>query len=76
MIDNAPPPRSGYKIVIPGGESTGWVSSGGFSPMLKTGIGMGFVPSQYAEIGTQIQIEIRGKLYNAEIVKKPFYKRA
>jgi len=76
MIDNAPPPRSGYKIVIPGGESTGWVSSGGFSPMLKTGIGMGFIPSQYAEIGRQIQIEIRGKLYNAEIVKKPFYKRA
>lgn len=75
MIDNAPPPRAGYKIIIPGEDSSGWVSSGGFSPILKTGIGMGFVPSKYAEVGRQIQIEVRGKFYKAEIVKKPFYKR-
>ncbi|MCX7871851.1 MAG: glycine cleavage system aminomethyltransferase GcvT [Verrucomicrobiae bacterium] len=76
MIESAPPPRSGYKIVISENPAVGWVSSGAFSPMLKNGIGMGFVPSQSAEVGRQIQIEIRGKLYRAEIVKKPFYKRS
>lgn len=75
IVENAPPPRSGYRILDSGGSEIGWISSGGFSPVLKTGIGMGFVKSEYAEVGRQVFIEIRNKTYKSEIIKKPFYKR-
>ena len=35
-----------------------------------------FVQKQFSEIGTVVQIDIRGKLYDAQIVKMPFYIRS
>ncbi len=58
------------------GESRiGHVTSGGLSPMLEIGVGMGYVNLPYNDIGTQIEIDVRGRKIPAEIVKKPFYKR-
>jgi len=37
------------------------------------GIGMGMVVPELAKPGTPVQIEIRGKLYPAVVVSKPFY---
>jgi aminomethyltransferase len=37
---------------------------------------MGYVPTEFASVGQQIQIDVRGRLVGAEIVKTPFYKRA
>jgi aminomethyltransferase len=39
-----------------------------------TGIGMAYLPVDFSKIGTRVQIEVRGKLFPAEVVKKPFYK--
>jgi aminomethyltransferase len=36
---------------------------------------MGYVPPQFAEVGGRIEIEIRGRRFAAEIVKKPIYKK-
>jgi aminomethyltransferase len=66
-------PRQHYPIVI-GGKPSGEVTSGTFSPMLEKGIGAGYVPSECSKIGTEIGIDIRGKVIPAEIVKPPFYK--
>jgi aminomethyltransferase len=39
-----------------------------------TGIGMAYLPAEFSKLGTCLQIEVRGRLFPAEVVKKPFYK--
>jgi aminomethyltransferase len=63
-------PRQGMTI-----EGGGEVTSGTHSPMLDVGIGMGYVPSAQAKIGTELTIDVRGRPRRAQVVKKPFYKR-
>lgn len=75
MTEKSAPPRPGYAI-FSGETKLGPVVSGTQSPSLSNGIGMGFVPPDAAVVGAAIQIEIRGKKYAAEIVKKPFYRKA
>ena len=70
MLDKAIP-RKGYIIYIKN-ISVGEVTSGTHSPSLSQGIGLGYIKSNYNKIGQRIQIEIRGKLINAEIVETPF----
>lgn len=70
------PPRAHYPIVLPDGTKIGELSSGVLSPSLMNGVGMGYIPKEHAAIGTDVAIEVRGKLFPAKIVKKPFYKKA
>jgi aminomethyltransferase len=63
-------PRQGMAI-----DGGGEVTSGTHSPTLDVGIGMGYVPSESAAVGTELSIDVRGKSRRARIVKKPFYKR-
>jgi aminomethyltransferase len=65
--------RSGYKILF-NGKPVGEVTSGTFSPLLKCGIGMGYVPPEISSPKTSIDILIRGKAVRAEIAEMPFYK--
>jgi len=51
------------------------VTSGSPAPFLKKNIGMAYVPPGDAEVRSEIQIEIRGRLAPARIVALPFYKR-
>jgi aminomethyltransferase len=67
-------PRQHYPIVHDGAK-IGEVTSGMFSPSLKKGIGMGYVPIECAEPGFKFDIEIRGVKHPAAVVKTPFYKR-
>jgi aminomethyltransferase len=63
-------PRQGMPIAE-GGE----VTSGTHSPMLEQGIGLGYIRSQFAEPGTEITIDVRGRERKATVVKKPIYRR-
>ena len=54
----------------------GEVVSGTQSPSLGIGIGMGYVPPEFAKVDTKIEIEIRGKRFAAVVVKKPIYKKS
>jgi aminomethyltransferase len=67
-------PRKGYDIVDADGSHVGKVTSGTMSPSLDKGIGLGYVPTDLSEPGTEIQIQIRNKAVPATIVKLPFYK--
>ena len=49
------------------------VTSGSFSPSLEIGIGMGYVPADLAEPGTEVEIDVRGKRRPARIASKPLY---
>lgn len=65
-------PRQDYKILDENENEIGVVTSGTQSPVLKEGIGMGYVKTDLAEVGIQILIQVRNKTIKAEIVKTPF----
>src|SRR5690606_9207398 len=67
-------PRHGYDIVDANGHKIGNVTSGTMSPSLGKGIGLGYVPTAFSEIGSEIFIQIRKNPIPATIVKLPFYK--
>ena len=67
-------PRQHYPICDSEGNRIGVVTSGTMSPMLKKGIGMGYVEISHARKDTEIRIEIRNKLLAARVVRPPFYK--
>jgi aminomethyltransferase len=75
LVDKAVP-RHGFKILDPAtSDAIGDVTSGNLSPILQKGIGLGYVPVNYAEPGISLLIEIRSKSIPARIVKPPFYKK-
>jgi aminomethyltransferase len=71
MIDKGIP-RHGYEITDSEGAVIGVVTSGSISPVLGVGIGLGYIPVEYADLGTEIFIAVRNKLLKAEVVKIPF----
>jgi len=66
-------PRQGYKIFYEGYE-IGKVTSGSQSPSLNKGIGLGYVNLEYSKSGTEVMIEIRGKMKTAQVQVQPLYK--
>ena len=73
-LDERGVPRHGYDIVDKDGNKIGVVTSGTMSPSLKKGIGMGYVPTEFAKKGSKIYIQIRKKQVPATVVRPPFYK--
>lgn len=63
-------PRQG-NVVVGGGE----VTSGTLSPCRGVGIGMAYVPAERSAVGTQIEIDVRGKVRSAVIEQKPLYRK-
>ena len=70
-------PRHGFPMLSAdsSGQSIGEVTSGNLSPILQKGIGLASVVSRYAEPGTRIAVDIRGKAVLAQVVKPPFYRK-
>ena len=64
-----------HQEVLVNGQRVGHVTSGSPAPFLKKNIGLAYVPVEYASVGQQIQVDVRGRLVGAQIVKTPFYKR-
>ncbi len=71
MVDRGIP-RHGYEIVDGEGKKIGTVTSGTMSPMLKQGIGMGYIKAENATLGSEIFIKVRKRQLKAEVVKMPF----
>lgn len=67
--------RDGQDVVI-NGERVGRVTSGSPAPFLKKNIGMAYVPVGTAGEDTKIEIDVRGRMVAAQVVRLPFYKRA
>ena len=74
MKEKGPPPRPHY-AVFRNSERIGEVTSGTLSPSLNWGIGMAYVSSAHAKIGTEIDIEIRAQKFPATVEKKPLYRK-
>ena len=73
-LDDRGIPRQGYDIVDGQGKTIGEVTSGTMSPSLGNGIGLGYVPNIFSEVGSKINIQIRKNAVPATVVKLPFYK--
>ena len=67
-------PRQGQEIISES-EKVGNVTSGTLSPTLGIGIGMGYVPPSLAKPGQSLEVRIRDRAVNSDIVKLPFYQR-
>lgn len=66
--------RDDQEVVI-NDRRVGRVTSASPAPYLKKNIGLAYVPAEFANEGQTIQIDVRGRLIAAQIVKTPFYKR-
>jgi aminomethyltransferase len=61
--------------VVQDGKQIGFVTSAAPSPTCGINLGLAYVPTDLARIGGRLQIEIRGRAVEAEIIPTPFYKR-
>lgn len=72
VMENRVIPRHGFEIAM-SDRSLGTVTSGTLSPILNTGIAMGYVQKEAAKEGSLLDVQIRGRPEKAKIVKPPFY---
>jgi aminomethyltransferase len=68
-------PRHDYEIVDASGNVIGIVTSGTMSPSMNVGIGLGYVPTSFSAVDSDIFIRIRKNDVLAKVVKLPFYKK-
>jgi aminomethyltransferase len=65
--------RHGYAAHTAKGE--GVVTSGTHSPTLGKPIGLALLPTAATGVGTELEVDIRGRASTARVVETPFYKR-
>jgi aminomethyltransferase len=61
--------------ILHAGVQVGEVTSGTFGPTVEKAIAMGYVRPEHAAPGTELNIDVRGRLEPARVVKLPFYRR-
>ena len=71
-VEGRQPVREGALVLTGEGNEVGRITSGGFSPSLQRPIAMGYVGITFAEPGTGLKLEQRGKLFDARVVPMPF----
>src|SRR6185312_2499027 len=71
-IEGRQPVREGALVLDGEGNEIGKITSGGFAPSLQRPIAMGYVATPFAEPGTALKLEQRGKLFDARVAAMPF----
>ncbi len=67
-------PRPGMRVVS-GGDDVGEVTSGTFSPTLRTGIGLALLASGIGD-GDTVEVDVRGRAVPMTVTKPPFVEAA
>jgi len=75
IVDSRRIAREGAAVLSSDGNSVGEVTSGTFSPTLQKTIAMAYVNDACSEIGTELQVDVRGNLLPVQVTTLPFYKR-
>ncbi|KAG1702809.1 Aminomethyltransferase, mitochondrial [Nymphon striatum] len=70
--DGRAPARAGTEITSVDGAVIGTLTSGGFGPSIEGPISMGYVPTEYSEAGTKLNLLVRGKALPATVTALPF----
>ena len=71
-VEGRQPVREGALVLDGEGSEIGRITSGGFSPSLQRPIAMGYIAMPFAEVGTALKLEQRGKLFDARVASMPF----
>ena len=66
-------PRHGYTVLNTGGEPIGEVTTGYHTLSTDKSVCMALIDAQYAKLDTEVQIQIRKKVFPGKVVKKQFY---
>ena len=61
LVEGRVPVRAGATILDTGKQAVGRITSGGFGPSLGRPVAMGYVDRKYAETGTGLHVDIRGR---------------
>jgi aminomethyltransferase len=69
-LDSRRPPRPGCPVLVDG-RPVGQVTSGNFSPTLRRGIALAFLPPEIS-VGARVVVEVRGRGLDAYVVRLPF----
>ncbi len=67
--------RDGYRVMDSSGNAIGSVTSGSPAPFLKKNIALAYVPRSFAELGTEVAVEIRNNPVKAKVAALPFYRK-
>ncbi len=68
--------RENTKIFSETGDEIGLITSGTFGPSVNASVAMGYINTKYAEVGTKIQLEVRGKKHVGKVSELPFFKKS
>ena len=68
--------RENTKIFSEQGEEIGLITSGTYGPSVNASVAMGYINSNFIEIGTKIQLEVRGKKHGGKVSELPFFKKS
>lgn len=66
-------PRHGYAVLTPEGEIIGEVTTGYHCLSVDKSVCMALVKTEYAKLGTELEVQIRKKTFPGVVVKKKFY---
>ena len=67
--------RHGYPLLAKDGRQVGICTSGSPAPTVGKTIGLGYLPADMTEVGTEFLVDCRGKHVEAVVSQTPFYKR-
>ena len=68
--------RENTKVFSDHGEEIGLITSGTFGPSINASVAIGYINSEFSEIGTKIQLEVRGKKHGGKVSELPFFKKS
>ncbi|MEE8295658.1 MAG: glycine cleavage system aminomethyltransferase GcvT [Sphingomonadales bacterium] len=70
------PAREGTEVVATNGTKIGVITSGGYGPSFGGPVAMGYLGTEFSEIGTEVGLNVRSKILPAVVAQLPFYKKS
>lgn len=64
-----------HQDIYIGDEKVGFTTSGTKCPYINEAVAMAYLPREKSEVGTKVEIDVRGRRLEAEVVPMPFYSR-
>jgi aminomethyltransferase len=72
QVEGKRPVRDGQRVVDTNGNEVGVITSACFGATLGAPVAMAYVDSEYRELGTSLNVDVRGKLLPVTVVRMPF----